>query len=287
MTSAPAFARLIMPRGIELEPGADGGAWRFATTRTLLGSNELEQLGTPILAMDVHNPQSWVLIHARGSVVQRSLLTDSINARNLQHIRNLSYHLGAVSYHCTELALVYADLCRDLTNINTRLPDGRHATHTTFGGAEDAYYEFDACVTAARRIYSALREPLWTFLHSRHGNCPSDLETVLDLADRLPSDLREAITASWKYMGQRARAYRNSIEHYVPVDFGMSSASMAKLSTGVWSAQIRIPDNPEANSRRLFTYAQNLDALEFCRELASALSTLLRQVVDTIAATGG
>ena len=100
------------------------------------------------------------------------------------------------------------------------------------------------------------------------------------MSDALSEELEEA----WSRYGRRLSDYRNCIIHHVPVDFGMTSAWMQRHDLGVCVTRIRIPDNPEAQARDAFSFAGNLDALEYCVDLVGALAKFAKMVVDATAA---
>ena len=84
--------------------------------------------------------------------------------------------------------------------------------------------------------------------------------------------------ASWNEWGERLTAYRDCMQHYVPVDFGLATVSMKEVLPGVWSASARIPDNPEARSKSAFKFQGRLDALSF----AWQVSVEVHRVIDLI-----
>jgi hypothetical protein len=284
-------ARLVYAGGVEAEGGVDG--WRLVTAERKFPTVEALQaeisLGNHMLCQPGGELPIWLLSSSRSGryllVDQSELLLGQRLGDKLWHIRNLSYHLGAVIYHCTRLALAYVELCKATFDFS-RIPGFTASGRINRQGAEKAYYEFDACVTAARRIYDVLRFPIWTYFNSSPIGCPKRLHLATERADRLPTELRKYVEQSWSEWGQKARDYRNSIQHFVPVEFGMSTASMTKLECGAWSVRLFIPDNPHAQSRQNFSFTEKVDALEYSRNLASAVCELVTTVVNAIAFVG-
>jgi hypothetical protein len=117
--------------------------------------------------------------------------------------------------------LAYAELCSSADRIS-KISGAADMHRFMHQGADAAYYEFDACVTAARRLYDVLKFPLWKFFNSRHPGHPPPLEGMLQRADQLPPALKAAIEKSWQIWGMEAREYRDSVAHWVPVEFGLA-----------------------------------------------------------------
>jgi hypothetical protein len=282
------FTRAIYLGGVETVATADG--WRLVTAdcRFDVPAAVLTSMPYrgPVLVMGTGSPPLWLLTNQRTGraleVENTELMTRPLDGRSLFEIRNLNYHLGAAIYHCKRLALAYAELCSSADRLS-KIPGAADMNRFIHQGADDAYYEFDACVTAARRVYDVLKFPLWKFFNSRHPGHPPGLEHVLQRADQLRPALKAAIEKSWQSWGMKAREYRDSIAHWVPIEFGLGSADMLRLECGAWRALIRIPDNPIARSRQKFTYTQGFDALTFCHELVAEVSGLLQLIVRHIA----
>jgi len=281
-------ARIVYGGGVEAEECV--GGWRLNTANLIFPTIQTLQGELGLRAPVLHKLQGafhlWLLCNPRSEryfQVDLAELTSQSHGEQLWHVRNLSYHLGAVVYHCTRLGLAYVELCNSISQ-STQLQGAGFSDKVFLSSGDEAYYEFDACVTAARRIFDVLSYPLWRYFNSRPGNCPDDLGRVLKLADSMPPDLRVVIEKSWNGWGQSAREYRNSIQHHVPIEFGMGTVPVAKLACGAWSARVLIPDNPEAQSRSKFTFARKVDALEYSRELTSEVCALVTVVLNTIAA---
>jgi len=79
----------------------------------------------------------------------------------------------------------------------------------------------------------------------------------------------------------KTKKYRDCIQHYVNI--GSSSwAMMEQLQDSVWSAIVRIPDNPEARSEHLFIFYKNVDTLT----MGWKLLTEFFAIVDTLLGSG-
>jgi hypothetical protein len=60
---------------------------------------------------------------------------------------------------------------------------------------------------------------------------------------------------------------------------GLGTVMMKRLGDGVWRAWARIPDNPQARSKKKFTYTLGLDALTYGWEVANEVVALATEVV--------
>lgn len=207
------------------------------------------------------------------------LFTGDLQADAIFHAHHIAYLVGAVAYHCERLAEVYATICRQFVSVPW--PDAG-SDRVIFSYQTEPYYEFDAAITAARRAYDVSRYLIWQRFGSG-GSVPSSLAKALQACAGLPDPLRLRLEKSWTEFGERITDYRDCIQHYVPIDFGLSSADMEKLAGGFWSVRIRIPDNPEVRSKKAFTYAQGLDALSYCRLVGEELVTVMTMVIDSSA----
>ena len=207
----------------------------------------------------------------------------------MRHQHALAYVVGTVVYHCERLADVYSTIALNMVRISS-IPGYGDAPHVSFGYQLEPYFELDALLTGARRAYDASRYLLWSAFGSTKGGVPSNFKKTLAVCSKLPPELRGILEESWCNYGERLTDYRDCIIHYTPIDFGMGSASMNKLDSGVWSVMMRIPDNPEAKSKSAFTYAKNLDALTYGWELSNEIvriaTTIMTAVQDARPQTG-
>jgi hypothetical protein len=196
------------------------------------------------------------------------------------HFHHLSYLLGAVAYHCERLAQLYAEICHEFVRV--RFPDTSETNFVTFEYQPDPYYEFDALVTAARRTYDYSRYLLWQAFGDGSSSVPRSLAATLPCCNHMPPQLRERIDASWKQYGELLTDYRDCLQHYVPLDFGMASASMYRLPCRAWAMTLRIPDNPGVRSKRLFTYALQRDVLTYGYEVTNELLHVMQALGDAV-----
>lgn len=190
--------------------------------------------------------------------------------------RSLRYILGAVSYHCERLAVLYADTWHSFHSIRPVLSEESNAINfAQYGFQEQCYYEFDALLTVIIRSYETMRFPLWNAFGAKNGlsggGPRKNFEETLKACKHLPLDLVDRLGFSWVNFGIKAKAYRDFINHYFPLDRGFSYAKLEKLDDAVWSVSMFVPDNPEDKSPRNFRFDSKTDALSYGWELTNEI----------------
>ena len=231
-----------------------------------------------------HDPISLLIDHSTKGLFDEclsELMNQAREPATLFHVHHIVYTLGATAYHCEQLAECYASISKDFARLPS-IPGALNGEPAMFGRQPTPYYEFDACITAARRLFEACRHLMWK-TYGRGGPGPDGFWNTLVELRKSPSlaDIPyDDIEGTWSQYGRRLSDYRNCIIHHVPVDFGMTAAWMQRDQLGVWVTRIKIPDNPEAQAREAFSFSGNLDALEYCLDLVWAIAKLARTVVD-------
>jgi len=242
----------------------------------------------PIVVTERRNDRSELRLllcidgHSPFDVSVSDLVTRPMTANLLYAVHHLSYLLGAISYHCARLADWYARIAATysqqmkIPGIDSRSDSGIYSYQT------EPYFEFEALIGASRRCYDAMRYVLWPKFGSDGRSMPRSLKSVLAAKHSIPDGLADRLSTSWERHGVRLTEYRDCIHHYVPVDFGLASAFMRRHSVGAWTTMIRIPDNPEARSKRDFTFFRDVDALSYGWELANELLNVVSDVVEAV-----
>jgi len=195
---------------------------------------------------------------------------------------NLIYLLEAVQYHCMQLARHYSRICKRFSEIPG--DESNDCDSALFSGAPEPYFEFDSLVTAVRRAYDSCRYLLWQYFGAAGENMPGSIDATLRLCSTLPPHLSERMKTSWSIYGEEVKEYRDCIQHYVPLDFGLSTIKMEKLDQGPWSARVLIPDNPSARSVEKFLYDKNRDALTYGWEVSNEILEVAMVLLEAIAA---
>ena len=187
--------------------------------------------------------------------------------RHGYHAFSLDYLTSALKYHLDALAQSYESV-RDRFLDATLIPGAGLGNEVIFSYQLEPYFEFDAAVTVARRAYDSCRYVLWQRWGPSQRDVPNSFYRTVPLCTRLDPAVRDDLIASWERYGKNLTDYRDCIQHYVPVDFGLASSFMKQVLPGVWSASARIPDNPQARSKSAFRFTRKLDALSFAWEVA-------------------
>jgi hypothetical protein len=97
---------------------------------------------------------------------------------------------------------------------------------------------------------------------------------------RLPVSIKDAIWEYWDSEGAKVKAYRDIDHHY--------TAIMARSFIQVAEPQrlvLLLPDNPEGKSPRLFTYEEQIDALDYCEGAIRGLDGLLSRLGQELGIT--
>lgn len=172
---------------------------------------------------------------------------------------DVRYALRASAYHVDRMVELYA---RTTTLFEDLHPVGTASRGNTSG--DEVYFEFDAFVTSARRVYEHLRRLLWKHFSGK-GNSPVTFAKLVGAIPDLPPELRQSLTKSWHTTGTILKHYRDCISHFVPLDPG-SHTSWLEPRDGRWTMTVRIPANPESKSRRMFEFDGGPDALTYSYE---------------------
>jgi hypothetical protein len=191
----------------------------------------------------------------------------------------LGYDVGATLYHCRKLARVYAGIVLRYEQLRSTLgPPESEGDSAQFGSHGEAYYELDALLSAARRVYDKIGACVWQAFE-RKGDMPENVGEMLDRFQNVPAQLLERLRRSWTETGVRLKDYRDCTQHFASTDRGLEDVTMHRVAPGVWSAWAQIPDNPEAKSKVRFTYHQGRDALTYGWEVANEVLSLMGQSI--------
>jgi hypothetical protein len=221
-------------------------------------------------------------IHILSIDGMRSLNLDCTNFRIASSLRASLWHkylrflydIGSVMHHCISLAKCYADLSDDFSR-HRSIPGypADESGHVLFGGRHEIYYEFDALISAARRVYNELKMITWDKFGAGRDT-PKKMDDMLHGVTSMPETVKHRMLASWQQHGARLKDYRDCAHHHTSLDIGNGSALLILLDGCIWSVRAPIPDNPEAKTHRGFTYQLNHDALTYAWELTNELINL-------------
>jgi len=194
----------------------------------------------------------------------------------------LKYPYKALLHHMSELAERYCEVTRKFASDCTHgeLLDPPRAI---FADQLEPWFAFDSAITAARRVYDALRYPLWFAYSGRQQGTPRSLGKLLQSGIELPGALRTMLTESWESVGVELKQYRDCLQHYGPASFGRGAAYL-EIKNDIWTASLLIPDNPQERSAARFRFEQRRDALHYTWGLTAELH---RVVCKTLLAVSG
>lgn len=240
----------------------------------------------PILLTSSYSSEHSMLLP---SLPMRSLDVElsELDNKNLedisfQHLSNLIYSMGAMLYHCKQLAEVYCEVCRSFVSF----PFGQLEKYdkAIYSENPETYFEFDALVTDVIRLYEVLRYVIWIKFGTPKNHVPRSYK---DMLKKIPSQKKDfppllfnRLKDNWSIIGDRAKKYRDCLQHNSPIIRGRPYVRMSRLGDKVWSAAIWLPDNPEAKSQVKFIYDSEIDALTYGWELTSEMVKLVKMVVD-------
>lgn len=297
------FVRIIFEKGIELRCTREK-QWAFQSVsekNEFITSEENPEEIPNKLFSSVYKKYHVrpILLTSSYSGSEHSMLLPSIPMRSLdvewseldcknfedmsfQHLSNLSYSMETMLYHCKQLAEVYCKICRSFVSFpSSLLKKGEKAI---FSGNPETYFEFDALVTDVIRLYEVLRYVIWIKFGTPKNAVPRSYEDMLkkipSKKKNFPSLLLDGLNENWSTIGDRAKKYRDCLQHNSPIISGRPYVRMSRLDDKVWSASIWIPDNPEDKSPVKFIYDSEIDALTYGWELTSEMVKLVKMVVD-------
>ena len=287
-----ATSRVIYEHGITAQ--VIGSDWHIIN----IGGGRTEKIEHPGIIAQRYNVRPVVVTQSEGEIdiLLRTAVQDPFGIKianweerahktipdlKLDKIFNTAYLLQAIEYHCKQLALLCLEACVQMRKTSD-IPGSSfsNSDKVMFTGVGEVYFEFDALITAVRRTYDSCRYLLWHFFGAK-GTVPRSFHLTLDNCPALPEKFKISLNESWLKYGEEITAYRDCIQHYVPIDYGRSSLIMKKLDNESWSTHALMPDNPSARSRSKFVYAGQRDALTYGWEAANEVLEVATSIIET------
>lgn len=194
--------------------------------------------------------------------------------------KNMTYIVSALIYHTSALAVQYSRIINQFLWPTSGELFG--SERVVYSGNSEPYYEFDALVTAAIRALDAARKPLWHLLNAP-GSVPSSFKktlVALEEQGKIDAVLLGRIESLRKPRCERAKEYRDCIQHYVSPGATNDFALMEQIDSNVWGVWARLPDNPEVRSASRFTFNDRIDALEYGWRVAYDVQEIVRVVLE-------
>jgi hypothetical protein len=182
---------------------------------------------------------------------------------------DLRYCVLATLYHLNRLIDLYVGL--------TQLFERIHPPGTAIRGNTNdprVFYEIDAFLGAARRVYESMRKVLWKHYHGpgKPGRW-SSIRTVAKSPQDIPPLFVTELANSWKTFGEKLADYRNCVAHYDPLTDGGTICWMDWYGNR-WGMIIKLPANPHEQSRKAFDFDSGPEALRYCHSVACHLVEL-------------
>lgn len=178
---------------------------------------------------------------------------------------DLRYCVLATLYHLNRLIDLYVALTQLFEKIH---PPGTANRGNT--GDPRVFYELDAFLGAARRVYESMRKVLW----KHYGDGPKgrwgSIRGTLKSADNVPAPFAQQLAESWKSFGERLADYRDCVMHNDPLTDGGTTCWMERYGIR-WGMNVKLPANPERKSRLSFDFATGPEALSYCHTVACHL----------------
>lgn len=287
--------RIVYEKGVEARLHEDG-KWRFSSNpnrNKTVGIKDLKQeYGlNPILIAERFKgwqnqitERTFLLLPGANKLyeLEASDLISSVPPRFPTYEKglNIQYIIEAVNYHCKNLVEQYALIARRYSEIIIRFKS-EGDRRGLFQGRSEPYFEFDALVTVIKRAYDSTRYVVWELFGPKNSSIPSSFYRTIQSCS-IPIELKERLEKSWNTVGEKLTDYRDCIQHYSPIYFGLTSVHMNKIDDGPWSVSVLIPDNPKARSMSKFKFEKNIDALDFGWKSAAEILDISSLILEAI-----
>lgn len=299
--------KLILERGIEINKNEDG-KWYIGSPNNLINPDLFisKYKLRPIICVYEIRPdfeQSMLLPYTK----QYSLSFDAKKILDIRHsllitgqgeklfekanvfsdMKNIEYITGAAIYHCKSLAYQYTHIIHEDTKFSAIVK--KKYDNYQFGNQEKTYYEFDALITVARRMYDTTRFILWKIFGEGEGlvDMPDSFKKLFEKCkSNMPEQLSMHLLNSWHKFGEKIQDYRDCILHFVPIGFNNSTAVMTEIEDNIWFTSLLIPDNPEVVKENTEThdnlrYTKKIDALTYSWEITTEIIDIALEIVNS------
>lgn len=207
----------------------------------------------------------------------------SLNERAVQLVKVKGPHRRADYYeegdlrYCVRATLYHLNRLVDLYVRLTQIFERKHPPGTAIRGNTGdprVFYEIDAFLGAARRVYESIKDVLWKHYHCPNatGKWPS-IRRVFKSPHEIPPLFISKLDHSWSTFGEKLADYRNCVAHYDPLNDGGTTCWM-NWHGNRWGMTIKLPANPDKKSRRTFDFESGPEALSYCHSMACHLVEL-------------
>lgn len=182
---------------------------------------------------------------------------------------DLRYSVLATLYHLNRIL----DLYIELTQVFERMHPVGTAIRGNIGDHR-VFYEVDAFLSSARRVYESIRKVLW-----KHYRIPSEqgrwssITKVFHSSNSIPEIFLNTLQQSWDEVGKQLKAYRDCVAHYDPLTPGHTTCWI-DLYERRWGMTVKLPANPSRHGRLAFDFVSGPEALTYCHSVACHLVDL-------------
>src|SRR5258705_2977663 len=134
---------------------------------------------------------------------------------------DLRYCVLATLYHMNRLVDNYVRITQQFERLfpNRTARPGNTADPRVF-------YEIDAFLGAARRVYESLIRVLWKHYYPGAPDRWSSIRIAVDSIDKVPPLFAAELRQSWTTFGVKLADYRDCVTHYVPLTNGSTTCWM-------------------------------------------------------------
>lgn len=286
---------MLCEKGIAFE-STDMGSWRVLSSKADLIVNDPRRAASeygvrPVIILKDLNelPTETIVLPTKVDEnpfqLQPADIAQNIfnqwNSQLFPAALKMNYVLGGTIYHLKRLAELYSEISQQYSD-GVKIHNVGQASDKSeqfwAGNRGAPFYEVEAFITSVRRTYDSMRYVIWHGFGENKDSVPANYLTTIERHNKLPEPIKARLMGSWNRFGLKATAYRDCIQHYVPISNGWSMVRMDRLKGGVWLCSVLLPDNPEARSTTKFTYDLEIDALTYSWDLAHEMLSLVLEL---------
>jgi hypothetical protein len=181
---------------------------------------------------------------------------------------DVRYCALAMLYHLNRIVDRYVVQCR-------LFESQEHLRDSIRGNVHDAqvFYEVDALISCARRLYESLRKVLWR--RYRPGEAVGRWRSIKGaIGDGgIPVEFSARLRESWDRFGVPLKDYRDCVAHVNHLTDGATTCWLEPIENR-WRATVKLPSNPRS-ARDDFDFASGPDAMSYCYQVVCHLIELV------------
>lgn len=183
---------------------------------------------------------------------------------------DVRYCVLAMLYHMDHVVNRYVSKCR-------LFESDPHLKTAIRGNVDDPqlFFEVDALISSARRVYESIRKVLWKYYKSGSESRWRSIRTAL-VDDQIPAGIRNSMNESWSTVGEKLTAYRDCVTHYDPLTNGQPTCWMEPIGDR-WGMTVKLPSNPESG-RWSYDFSTGPDALQYCHAVACHMVGIVEEL---------